>query len=73
MSPFGDLSKLRAAHEPDEAHAVAWVHNADGADLLRVWLAIQRMKGDEVTELISRFAQLGMSHAVLLANKTPKG
>lgn len=63
------MSRLRSEQEKDEANAVAWMNETDAADILRVWLAIQKMGGDSVSELISRFAQLGMTHAALLAGK----
>lgn len=63
------MHKLLAAQEEDEAQAAAWVKAADGADIPRTWQMIQRLGGTNELELISRFAQLGMSHAVLLAEK----
>lgn len=63
------MSALRHVQEQDEAGAVTWMKETPTADLLRVWLAIQKMGGSEMQEIISRFAQLGFTHAALLAGK----
>jgi hypothetical protein len=64
---LADLAALRSEQEKDEAFAVAWIKEMSSADLLKVWFYIQRLGGSNERELISRFAQLGMSHAMLLA------
>jgi hypothetical protein len=63
------LVGLRHEQEQDEANAVAWMKEASVADVKVVWAAIQAMDYKTMPngELISRFAQLGMSHAMLLA------
>lgn len=63
------MSRLRSEQEQDEANAVKWMNETPNEDILRVWLAIQKMGGDSMTEVISRFSQLGMTHAALLAGK----
>lgn len=65
-----DLVALRHEQELDEARAVEWVGQTSLPDMVAVWMDIQRMsdKSCRNGELIARFAQLGMSHAVLLAN-----
>lgn len=63
------MSRLRSEQEQDEANAVAWMNDASNEDILRTWFAIQKINGDSMTQLIQRFAQLGFTHAALLAGK----
>jgi len=70
MSLFADLNALRSEQEKDEAAAVTWWKDATDADKLRVWARIQQTRSRQIDEVVSRFAQLGMTHIALLAGET---
>lgn len=67
------LCKLQFEQDQDEMNAVEWFNRGDTVQELKVWLAIQRMGGDSMTETISRFAQLGFTHAKLMAERRKAG
>jgi hypothetical protein len=62
-------AKLLSEHDQDEAHAVAWMREATNEAAVRIWNAIQDLGGTPELEIVSRFAQLGMCHALLLARE----
>lgn len=63
-----ELMGLVSEQEQDETNANKWIRKTSTADILGVWMQIQAMSDAtmENGELISRFAQLGLTHAVLL-------
>jgi hypothetical protein len=69
MSRFNAINRLRSEHERDEANCLKWWAETSSEDKQRVWDAIQALGGNPINELISRFAQYGMTHAALQAEK----
>lgn len=68
-----DINALRYEQEHDEANCVEWWQDASDRDKVLVWEAIQAMGETPLQEIISRFAQLGMTHTALLAESRRVG
>ena len=64
------IAGLRHEQEQDEAQAVAWFHKTSHEDKVRLWETIQSMCGNPMAEIISRCAQIGFTHVLLLAAKS---
>jgi hypothetical protein len=61
------ILKLRSEQEQDEAAALQWWRETSNEDKLFVWAAIQALGGGPMEDIISRLAQLGMTHVALMA------
>ena len=64
-----DIAKLRREQIDDETNAIHWWRQTSNKDKSLLWDATQRMGASPTEELISRFAQIGMTHIALLAEK----
>lgn len=58
---------LRSEQEKDEAMCVQWIAQHTDAQLQEIWDRIQKVGATPNEEIVLRFAQLGMTHAILLA------
>lgn len=65
------LATLKYEQEHDEAHCLHWLRTNPAKAIQEVWDAIQEPGETPLQEVVLRFAQLGMSHAVLLYASTP--
>ena len=58
---FDPMPRIVADNDRDRAECRAWFLEATEADLIAVWDAIQKLGGDPVSEIVSRFAQLAFA------------
>jgi hypothetical protein len=61
------IDYLKRRHAFDIRQALYWWKQASEADKKLIWDEIQRMHGDPVQEVLSRFAQLGYTLVFLAA------
>lgn len=64
-----DFNILVREQEHDEANAVRWLMETPDEGKTLVWEAIQKEPKSKLEDVVLRFAQLGMTHAMLLALK----
>ena len=61
-----NMAILRHQQEQDAAHALKWWRETSEPDKELVWSAIQSLGGSPINEVVSRFAQLGMTQIALM-------
>jgi len=59
------IARIESDQDQDQAMCDQWFREATTADLMAVWLRISKPYQDPVNEIMSRFAQLAFSEAVL--------